>query len=72
MTIVKEPLEILLATLSVREHAMNGTLGLRIRTEGATGELVTRTVPQTVTFPEWKGEFNNLVNVTEGTVTLRE
>ena len=42
------------------------------RFAGATGELVTRTVPQTVSFPEWKGEFNNLVNVTEGTVTLRE
>jgi hypothetical protein len=42
------------------------------RFEGATGELVTRTLPQTVGFPEWKGEFNNIVNVTEGTITLRE
>lgn len=42
------------------------------RFEGATGELVTRTLPQTVGFPEWKGEFNNIVNVTEGTITLRD
>ena len=40
------------------------------RFEGATGTLTTRTLPTTVSFPEWKGEFNNVVNVTEGTITL--
>jgi hypothetical protein len=42
------------------------------RFAGATGELVTRTLPATVSFPEWKGEFNNIINVTKGTITLRE
>ena len=41
------------------------------RFEGATGKLTTRTLPTTVSFPEWKGEFNNVVNVTEGTIRLR-
>ncbi len=41
------------------------------RFEAATGELLTRTLPATVAFPEWKGEFNNIINVTEGTIVLR-
>ena len=40
------------------------------RFEGARGKLTTRTLPQTVSFPEWKGEFNNIMNVSEGTITL--
>jgi hypothetical protein len=42
------------------------------RFEGATGRLTTRTLPQTVSFSEWKGEFNNIVNVTEGSISLRD
>jgi hypothetical protein len=42
------------------------------RFDGATGTLVTRTLPETVSFPEWKGEFNNVINVSEGTITLKE
>jgi hypothetical protein len=42
------------------------------RFEGATGTLVTKTLPKTVSFPEWKGEFNNIINVTEGSITLRD
>ena len=42
------------------------------RFEGAKGNLVTKTLPQTVSFPDWKGEFNNIINVTEGTITLPE
>ena len=41
------------------------------RFEAATGELLSRTLPQTVAFPEWKGEFNNIINVTEGSIVLR-
>ncbi len=42
------------------------------RFEAATGELLSRTLPQTVAFSEWKGEFNNIINVTEGTIVLRQ
>jgi len=42
------------------------------RFEGATGTLVTKTLPETVSFPEWKGEFNNIINVSEGTITLQK
>ena len=42
------------------------------RFDGATGKLVTRTLPETVSFPEWQGEFNNIINVSEGTITLRK
>jgi len=42
------------------------------RFEGATGKLVAKTLPETVSFPEWNGEFNNIINVTEGTVVLRK
>ena len=42
------------------------------RFKGSTGTLVTKTLPETVTFSEWQGEFNNVINVTEGTITLLE
>lgn len=42
------------------------------RFEGATGTLTTRTLPQTVSFPEWQGEFNNIMNVSEGTIVLKD
>lgn len=42
------------------------------RFEGATGELTTTTLPQTIEFPEWNGEFNNIVQVTEGEVVLAD
>jgi hypothetical protein len=42
------------------------------RFEGATGSVVTHTLPQTVSFPEWKGEFNNITNVTTGTIVLKD
>lgn len=42
------------------------------RFAGATGTLVSKTLPETVSFPEWKGEFNNIINVTEGTITLQK
>lgn len=42
------------------------------RFEGATGALTTRTLPQTVSFATWKGEFNNIMNVSEGTIILKD
>lgn len=56
-------------TVTSESHAViTGGTG---RFEGATGTLVTKTLPQTVTFPEWKGNFNNVINLSEGTITLR-
>ncbi|MBW2269309.1 MAG: nuclear transport factor 2 family protein [Deltaproteobacteria bacterium] len=42
------------------------------RFENASGDFTTKVIPQTVSFPEWKGEVNSLVSVTEGTIVLQE
>jgi hypothetical protein len=47
-------------------------LGGTGRFEGATGHISSRTLPQTVSFPEWEGEFNNIMNVSEGTIVLKD
>lgn len=40
------------------------------RFKGATGTLISRVSPEAVSFPEWKGEFNNSISITEGTLVL--
>lgn len=57
------------AVTSENQAVVTGGTG---RFKGATGTLVTKTLPETVTFSEWQGEFNNVINVTEGTITLLE
>jgi hypothetical protein len=57
---------------SVTSENVGKVTGGTGRFEGATGELTTRTLPKTVSFPSWKGEFNNIINVREGTITLRD
>ncbi len=42
------------------------------RFAGASGTLTTTTLPETVSFPVWKGEFNNIVNVSRGTLVLQD
>lgn len=41
------------------------------RFKGATGQLVARVSPEAMSYPEWKGEFNNSIYTTEGTIVLR-
>mgnify|MGYP001829210448 FL=1 len=57
---------------SVTSENQGEIIGGTGRFEGASGIVVTRTLPQTVSFPEWKGEFNNIMNVTTGTIVLKD
>jgi len=58
-------------TGSVTSRNQGRIVGGTGRFEGATGTLETRTLPQTVSFPEWQGEFNNIMNVSKGTLVLK-
>ncbi len=42
------------------------------RFKGATGKLTARVSPEALSYPEWKGEFNNSIYTTEGVVYLRD
>lgn len=59
-------------TGSVTSENQARIIGGTGRFEGATGTLTTRTLPQTVSFPAWKGEFNNIMNVSEGRIVLKD
>lgn len=59
-------------TGSVTSENEGRVIGGTGRFDGATGMLTTRTLPQTVSFPAWRGEFNNIMNVTEGTIVLKD
>jgi hypothetical protein len=45
---------------SVTSESEGRIVGGTGRFAGATGRVTTTTLPQTVTFPVWKGEFNNI------------
>lgn len=55
---------------SITAETISEVTGGTGRFKGATGTLVTTVSPEAVSFPEWKGEFNNSISLTEGTLVL--
>lgn len=55
---------------SITAETISEVTGGTGRFKGATGTLVSRVSPEAVSFPEWKGEFNNSISYTEGTLVL--
>lgn len=56
---------------SVKSESRNIVMGGTGRFENAKGEFTTKVAPQSVSFPEWNGEVNSLIALTEGTITLQ-
>lgn len=55
---------------SITAETISEVTGGTGRYKGATGKLIGRVSPEAVSFPEWKGEFNNSISTTEGTLVL--